>query len=374
MLLSHEYAERLARLLVQGKLILFVGAGISLQARHKKKPRQKLPLWMELAQKVAEQTGEKLEAYGGDLFDMFDSVAAKASRVTLEDAIRSAISEDDFEPGPVHKLISELPWLRVNTTNYDNLLGRALDEKRPVVAERDYELLSRPANRQPRLIQLHGTLADMHTLTGSDYKRWSERHPRAYNRLIVDGTENTILFLGYSNSDPHFRHVVLPLIQELKGERGPSNHSWMWRPSADQIALFSHRDRLFVHSIERDDEWIDCLQLLKSSCLKLAAPNSGARRASNKPASSSSGQIDRQVRINGYKLFYYRDIRSMSRVNLSKRSGIPSRRITYLEVVNKNKELGPDCFKVCTADEVHALEKVLRPNTWENRRLSSILY
>ena len=27
-----------------------------------------------------------------------------------------------------------------------------------------------------------------------------------------EGTENTILFLGYSNSDPHFRQTILPLI------------------------------------------------------------------------------------------------------------------------------------------------------------------
>ena len=40
-----------------------------------------------------------------NLFDMFDLIARKTSRLTLEDAIRSAIPEDDYEPGEVHQLI-----------------------------------------------------------------------------------------------------------------------------------------------------------------------------------------------------------------------------------------------------------------------------
>ena len=363
MLITQDYAKRLARLLVDRKIILFVGAGISLQAKSIRGKGARLPLWGELAEKVAERTGESLARYGGDLFDMFDSIARKTSRATLDDAVRSAIPEDEFEPGPMHQLIAELPWSRIYTTNYDNLLIRALGEKFPIVNERDYELLSRPVELQPRLVHLHGTLAQMHTLGGRDYKRWSERHPLAHNRLIVDGTENTILFLGYSNSDPHFRQLILPMIQELKADRGQNNHSWMWRPSTDQIELFNDRDRLEVHAIELDSEWVDCLEIVKEEYSRLAAAPGVAKAMATSGPKASGIAAERAAKINGYKLFYYRDIRSISRANLAKRSGVDARRIAQLEKVNTQKSLGPGCFKACTPEEIRALEKALKSDT-----------
>ncbi len=329
-----------------------------------------MPLWSELAQLVAEKTGESLSSYGGDLFDMFDSIARKTNRARLDDAVRAAIPEDNFDPGLVHQLIASLPWARVYTTNYDNLLIRALGEKFPIIDEKDYELLSLPLDRQPRLIHLHGTLAHMHTLGGRDYKRWSEKHPLAHNRLISDGTESTILFLGYSNSDPHFRQLILPMIEELKAERGQNNHSWMWRPSPDQIELFNARDHLEVHSIEKDAEWAASLEILKAAYLDLVGTLSPQKsgEAAQQPGGVAAPKNkhllgDRTTKINGYKLFYYRDNRSISRENLSRRSGVEAWRIAELEKVNTEKNLGPECFKVCSHEEIRSLEKALRPET-----------
>ncbi len=343
--------------------MLFVGAGISLQAMPIQNPSSRLPLWAELAQRVAKERGEKLADYGGDILDLFDSVQRKNSRLMLEDAVRAAIPEDEFAPGPVHDLIAELPWRRIYTTNYDNLLSRALKEKSPVVTEQDYEFFNRADKEKPRLVHLHGTMRNMHTLTGDDYKRWSNHHPKAHNRLVMDGTENAILFLGYSNSDPHFRHTILPLIQELKTSRGHHNYSWMWRPSDDQVGLFLGRDGLEVHRIEEDNEWEACLDCLKSAWLELPRSKAKPHRGRGGANPLSLAKTERQITINGYKLFYYRDIRSISRDSLSKRTGIPSRRIRYLEGVNKNKDLGPECFKSCWVAELQGLEKALKPDT-----------
>jgi len=141
-LISEDYAKRLAGLLLEGKLVLFVGAGISLQAKPCKNKSSRLPLWAELAQRVAKMRGEKLLDYGGDILDLFDSVQRKNGRLKLEDAVRAAIPEDEFAPGPVHDLIADLPWRRIYTTNYDNLLSRVLKEKSPVVTEQDFEFLT----------------------------------------------------------------------------------------------------------------------------------------------------------------------------------------------------------------------------------------
>ena len=362
MLISQDYAKRLAGLLVEGKLVLFVGAGISLQAKPRKIKSGRLPLWAELAQRVAKKRGEKLDDYNGDILDLFDSVELKSTRLKLEDAVRAAIPEDEFAPGPVHDLIAELPWRMIYTTNYDNLLSRALNENSPVVTEQDYEYFNRADKEQPRLVHLHGTMQNMHTLTGADYNNWSIEHPKAHNRLVVDGTENAFLFLGYSNSDPHFRHMILPLIKKLKTSRGHNNYSWMWRPSDDQVDLFWDRDGLEVHRIEEDNEWEACLDCLKSAWLELPRPKAKPLSGRGGANPLSLATTERQITINGYKLFYYRDFGNISRDTLSKHTGIPSRRIRYLEGVNKNKDLGPECFKSCSVAELQGLEKALGPD------------
>ena len=202
----------------------------------------------------------------------------------------------------------------------------------------------------------------MHTLTGADYKRWSIRHPKAYNRLVVDGTENAILFLGYSNSDPHFRHTILPLIEDLKTSRGHHNYSWMWRPSDEQVDLFSDRDGLEVHRIEQDHEWETCLKLLNLAWLASTGSKVKPRLGRGGDNPPSLAKAERPIKINGYKLFYYRDLISTKRSSLSRITGISSRRIEYLEEVDLNKDLGPDCFKSCSVAELHDLEKALKVN------------
>jgi HAD superfamily phosphoserine phosphatase-like hydrolase len=137
----------------------------------------------------------------------------------------------------------------------------------------------------------------------------------------------------------------------------------MWRPSDDQVGLFLGRDGLEVHRIEEDNEWEACLDCLKSAWLELPRSKAKPHRGRGGANPLSLAKTERQITINGYKLFYYRDIRSISRDSLSKRTGIPSRRIRYLEGVNKNKDLGPECFKSCWVAELQGLEKALKPDT-----------
>ena len=137
----------------------------------------------------------------------------------------------------------------------------------------------------------------------------------------------------------------------------------MWNPSSDQIELFLDRDRLEVQRIEQDDEWATCLRLLRSACTELSASMSSGRQTSSGHSRGANQTRDRPVRINGYKLFYCRDIRSVSREHLARKSGISATRITKLESVNINKDLGPDCFKACPFEEIRLLEKALRPDT-----------
>jgi len=181
--LPEAHADRLARLLNNDQLVLFVGAGISHQAIPHSGAGDRLPLWRELATEVALTCGEKAQNYQHNILDLFDAISENQSRGALEDAVRKALPEKAYDPSSVHSQISKLPWHLVYTTNYDDLLARALGESDPIDDEAKYEWLSREVARRPRLIHLHGTLRNLMTLTGNDYDRWAERNPIAYNNL-----------------------------------------------------------------------------------------------------------------------------------------------------------------------------------------------
>ena len=364
MIISDEYAEQLARKLHEKRLILFAGAGLSLQAVNTQSPSKKLPLWWSLAEDVSKKFSMSVDDFRGEILDLFDAISVSRSRRELEDAVREAIPDHEYNPGPAHIELSKLPWKRIYTTNYDDLLKRALGEKLSITSEKSFELLTRAPEEQPKLIHLHGDLSDMHTLTGEDYSNWKARHPNAQNRFTVDGVECSFLFVGYSNSDPHFRHQILPLIKELKSTRGHRNYSWMWQPTSAQSKLFSTRDMLDVHSIDDDGEWIKCFETLVQAYEDVSKTPADKKRQKRHSRLFTSGKEANEWHyINGYKLFYHRDYRSISRERLAGKSKISVSRIRALETVDRRQDYGEKCFKRASSFEIWNLERALRPQT-----------
>ena len=353
-----NHLEQLAKLLTEGRLVLFVGAGLSYQANNTRDPSKKLPLWRELASEIAEYFGEDLASYNSSITDLFDAVVATRDRFDLEEAVRKAIPDDEFEPGEVHKIIAELPWFRVYTTNYDTLLSRGTKEVDLIYDEASFERLRRPTGQEPKIIHLHGTLANLHTLTGQDYELWEDQHPRATSRIVSDGLDKSFLFVGYSFSDPHFKLGILPRIKRLSEGRQHRNYAWMWNVPRAQSSLLEVRDKIQVHSINEDREWEYAFRKLLEIYYKKALPPSSSRVliASSKESGRSESQF---YRINGYKLFYYRHHEKLTRPELAKLSGVDASRIKILEKVNLKKHAGEGCFRRATLPEIRQLEDAL---------------
>lgn len=167
--LKPELAARLAQKLRDGQLALFVGAGISHLATARDGSGRQLPLWKELAEKVARACQENPLDYSNDPLDLFDAIVYSQDRFTLKQAVKDALDDGSFELSPAHLALKELPWTAVLTTNYDGLLSRLWDEE-PVFEEEGYDHLKLPEAKRPRLFQIHGTLNKPHTLTKEDYR------------------------------------------------------------------------------------------------------------------------------------------------------------------------------------------------------------
>lgn len=358
--LPAEHVQQLVRLLADDQLILFVGAGISRQAVARDGGKKRLPLWGELANKVAAASGEKLSDYNGNLLDLFDAIAANKTRADLEEAIRKAIPEAAFDPGPTHLKLAQIPWHIVYTTNYDNLLSRVLREPNPIDEEKEYEWLRRAPAQRPKLIHLHGSLSSMGTLTGTDYSTWHDRNPQASTVLRGFALNKSLLFIGYSFNDPHLRELFAWLESVTQG-RGKRHYAWMWNLSPQYSRLMDKRDRVEVVNFTRDEQWHKAFEQIIQALpkrRKLAGVATGGARLRTR-SSASVAACDTDAVVNGYKLFFHRTQRRMSVKGLSSASGVSATLINQLEQVKTGGRAGPGIFKRAPRDDLARLEKAL---------------
>jgi hypothetical protein len=261
--LPDQHAQILADKLYDGQLALFVGAGLSHLA--KGADGRRLPLWKGLADQVAATCHEDPHSYR-DLLDLFDAIEYGQDRMTLEEAVRQALADRGFEFSDAHLALKDLPWAAVLSTNYDALLARLLDEQ-PVYEEQDYDRLALASDRQPCLFQIHGTLDRPHTLTRENYRLWPEKHPRAFRHLEDIILNRTVLFVGYSLSDPHLDSVLATVRETTKG-REKRLYAWMWKINTGQKALFDRRDKIEAISIDIEADWAQAFQQV-AACLKI---------------------------------------------------------------------------------------------------------
>jgi phosphoserine phosphatase len=353
--LPDAHVEHLANLLRANQLVVFVGAGISHQAPTLSGSSEKLPLWQELAAIVAKHCGEDPKSYGNNILDLFDAIEANRSRGDLEEAVRLAIPDARFQPSASHYELAKSPWYIIVTTNYDTLLQRVLHEQNPIDDEASYDWLARP--KPPRLIHIHGTLSSLHTLSGRDFIDWPTKHPRAYAYLEHLALNKTILFAGYSFSDPHLKNGLLPWIQQAMAGRGKRHFAWMWDITPEQVKLFDKRDKIDAFPIRNDSDWEAAFRQLAKLIGQHSLPFSPSRRRVRSPQPAPDQD---SATVNGYKLFFHRNRHQWSARQLSIQSGVDAQLINDVEQVRTTVSAGPHCFKAIKRTDLAKIEHALQ--------------
>ncbi|NQT92849.1 MAG: SIR2 family protein, partial [Lentisphaerae bacterium] len=118
----------------------------------------------------------------------------------------NSIRDEDYRPGPLHRILLSLPWSDVFTTNYDTLLERA----RTSVHERNYELIQTvqdiPHRMKPRIVKLHGSFPSHRPfiITEEDYRTYPTRFAPFVNMVQQSIMENSLCLVGFSGDDPNF--------------------------------------------------------------------------------------------------------------------------------------------------------------------------
>jgi len=187
-----------------GDAALFIGAGMS-------RPAGFLD-WKNLLRECARELGL-------DIDQEHDLVAVAQYYLNRRNRDRARLNRtlrSEFDkPGTFsknHEIIGRLPITTVWTTNFDKLLEKAYERsgRQVDVKWKDSQIPLAVEEREVTLYKMHGDIAspDEVIICKDDYERYARRHELFQNQLAADLVNKTMLFLGFSFTDPHLEYML----------------------------------------------------------------------------------------------------------------------------------------------------------------------
>jgi len=213
-----QVPSRLARSVRSRKCILFVGSGLSCAAGY--------PSWGEMVLRLVDEARQIPNARVKGLEELIEKKdwfsLAEFARVTLGESdfgdVLTEMLGDTGRPSRAHELIARTDYRGIITTNFDRLLETHLTIVRksvPTVFTTNGIQAMGVALFHPAffIYKMHGDMTDGSSiiLTASDYDRMILFSPHTRSFLHGAMLNYTLLFVGYSLSDPDFQLVLREL-------------------------------------------------------------------------------------------------------------------------------------------------------------------
>lgn len=195
----------LAEELEKGKLIVFVGAGVSKNSG--------LPDWKELIKDYAEYRGIK-EFTLKEYLTIPEEVFERYGSLKYYEIAEKRFS-GKYVPNSVHRILKKMDLTYIITTNYDTLIEDEI--KNLQIVSKDEDLPYTNSNRM--LIKMHGDFDNKNiVLKKSDYDNYEKNFPLISTLIKGLFTTNTILFIGYSYNDVNVQQIMNWIKEILKEE------------------------------------------------------------------------------------------------------------------------------------------------------------
>ena len=239
-----EAIERLAEAVRRKNAILFVGAGVSMSVG--------LPSWdmlirhMEEELGIEEESGEKPRYSYQTLAEYYRLKQGSLGPLRSWMDRNWSVSREKVEASDLHKLIVELDFPIIYTTNYDRNLEVAFEiHGRDFVKVANARDVSRVRQDATQIVKYHGDFDEDASLvlTETDYfNRLSFDSPLDV-KFRADALGRTILFIGYSLSDMNIRLLLHRLWQTWRNsgyeKDRPPSFVFMPRPHPVEEAVLS---------------------------------------------------------------------------------------------------------------------------------------
>jgi len=157
-------------------------------------------------------------------------VNGRAGRGEVNQQLIDAFTRES-QPTEVHEILARLPIDTVWTTNYDQLLEKAYEAAgRRVEVKLSIENLAQARKgRDVTIYKMHGCVTQPHeaVLTKQDYEIYDIGRQLFTDSLKGDFIEKTLLFIGFSFSDPNVERILSKVREQLGQNR--RDHYWITR-------------------------------------------------------------------------------------------------------------------------------------------------
>ena len=253
--------EELTVQTAEGNTVLFVGAGMS-------QPR--LPGWRDLLSEMLDWAVSQSISLGGEEEAIRDLIgrgklplAAQLLRERLGEGdfcrfLRRVFRDPSLQPGPVHRLLPQMGFASILTTNFDKLIEFAFPAGTPCYTPRDYaELAGVLRGSGPAIVKVHGDIdrCDSIVLGQADYRTAMFANESFRKFLTALFMTRSVLFVGCSLTDPDLLLFLDELEFQLHGHFGP--HFALMRTFGMNLYERGDYQKRYGIRILGDDAWDD---------------------------------------------------------------------------------------------------------------------
>lgn len=210
---KHRLINDFSKNVIQGNAAIFLGAGLSVGAKYKD--------WKELLKEPAESIGLNVEKEQYDLISLAEYIKNERNRTYINEILlEEFFNKPNINPTDNHRLLASLPIDIYWTTNYDDLMEKALqDAKKPIAVKRKQSDLSIFTRDQEAVVyKMHGDISDPNNaiLTRTDYEMYDTNRVLFKEALEGQVVTRTFLFIGFSFTDPNLERMLTRIRHTLK--------------------------------------------------------------------------------------------------------------------------------------------------------------
>ncbi len=196
-----ETPQELIEQFAKGHGAVFVGEGLSIGAG--------LPGWSDLIKRLAAELEDcPPDASCQDVAQYYFNQQGLRHLISR---LRREFDTFDLKPTNIHEILMKLPVQLFFTTNYDDLIEQAFQEKNRkfdiIVNNEDAGFFD---NERLQLIKLHGDLKqpDSVVATANDHEQYFHDRSALARLLSVTLQTRTMLFIGYGATNYNFRQML----------------------------------------------------------------------------------------------------------------------------------------------------------------------
>lgn len=212
-----DWPKALVRELADRRVLVFVGAGIS-KAAH-----PPMPSWSTLITDLATDLRSKSDIKlvksmlrNGRMLDAAQIVSEGIDRTELNNKLRDTFQIRPIPPHDLYKWLLNFDPKIVATTNYDEFIEKNFDrlsggnEAYSIATHSSNDLIDKLRSPTRIIIKMHGCVTDVNglVLDRVSYFKARKKNFGFFRVLESIFTVNTILFIGYSISDPDLQLML----------------------------------------------------------------------------------------------------------------------------------------------------------------------